>query len=92
MYALPVIQNLTAAPPRSVRLSLTDRCGLACIYCRPDRRDGYLAAEERLDLEAWKTMVRGLVRAAGLANAAMVSAEEEDMGSLAPLAPVLHQL
>jgi cyclic pyranopterin phosphate synthase len=44
-----------------VRLSLTDRCDLACIYCRPHRQDGYL--DERLDLDAWKTMVRGLVRA-----------------------------
>jgi GTP 3',8-cyclase len=61
MYALPVVQN--SAPPRSVRLSLTDRCDLACVYCRPDRRDGYLDPEERLDLDAWKTMVRGLVRA-----------------------------
>ena len=61
MYALPVLQ--TSAPPRSVRLSLTDRCDLACVYCRPDRRDGYLDPEDRLDLDAWKTMVRGLVRA-----------------------------
>src|SRR6185295_164440 len=59
MYALPVIQS--SVPPRSVRLSLTDRCDLACIYCRPSRSDGYL--EERLDLDAWKTMVHGLVRA-----------------------------
>lgn len=59
MYALPVLQS--SAPPRSVRLSLTDRCDLACIYCRPSRSDGYL--ESRLDLDAWKTMVRGLVRA-----------------------------
>jgi GTP 3',8-cyclase len=44
-----------------VRLSLTDRCDLACIYCRPHRHDGYL--EERLDVDAWKTMVHGLVRA-----------------------------
>jgi len=63
MYALPVIQTALAAPPRSVRLSLTDRCDLACIYCRPDRRDGYLDPEDRLDLEAWKTMVRGLASA-----------------------------
>jgi cyclic pyranopterin phosphate synthase len=42
-------------------LSLTDRCDLACIYCRPNRSDGYL--ERRLDLAAWTTMVDGLVRA-----------------------------
>lgn len=66
MHALPVLQSYAqarapATPPRSVRLSLTDRCDLACIYCRPHRHDGYV--EERLDLEAWKTMVTGLVKA-----------------------------
>src|SRR5882762_6090668 len=53
MYAAP--------PPRSVRLSLTDRCDLACVYCRPSRSDGYLA--DRLDDDAWKAMASGLVRA-----------------------------
>src|SRR5258708_32888867 len=36
-----------AIEPRTVRLSLTDRCDLACEYCRPSRNDGYL--ERRLD-------------------------------------------
>ena len=63
MVALPVLQPrpAPATPPRSVRLSLTDRCDLACIYCRPDKRDGYL--EDRLEIEAWKTMAAGLVSA-----------------------------
>lgn len=66
MRALPLLQSpalarAPATPPRSVRLSLTDRCDLACIYCRPHRHDGYV--EERLDLDAWKTMVIGLVTA-----------------------------
>jgi len=47
--------------PRTVRVSLTDRCDLACVYCRPSRNDGYL--EKRLDDEAWKAMVRALVQA-----------------------------
>jgi cyclic pyranopterin phosphate synthase len=51
----------TASPPRSVRLSLTDRCDLACVYCRPHKNDGYKS--DRLDLGAWKVMVDGLVRA-----------------------------
>ncbi|MET0591966.1 MAG: radical SAM protein, partial [Polyangiaceae bacterium] len=46
-------------PPRSVRVSLTDRCDMACIYCRPSRSDGYL--EERLDSASWRAMLRGLV-------------------------------
>ncbi len=63
MVALPVLQPrpAPATPPRSVRLSLTDRCDLACIYCRPDKQDGYL--EDRLEIDAWKTMAAGLVRA-----------------------------
>jgi cyclic pyranopterin phosphate synthase len=47
--------------PRTVRVSLTDRCDLACVYCRPSRSDGYF--ERRLDDDAWKTMLRGLVAA-----------------------------
>jgi cyclic pyranopterin phosphate synthase len=40
---------------------LTDRCDLACVYCRPHRHDGYI--EKRLDLDAWLAMVDGLVQA-----------------------------
>ena len=65
MHALTVLQPRRspspATPPRSVRLSLTDRCDLACIYCRPNKQDGYL--DEQLDLAAWETMVRGLIGA-----------------------------
>ncbi len=65
MHALTVLQPRRSAsaatPPRSVRLSLTDRCDLACIYCRPHKQDGYL--DEQLDLDAWETMVRGLIEA-----------------------------
>lgn len=48
-------------PPRSVRVSVTDRCDFACTYCRPSRNDGY--AEGRLMMPAWKTMFEGLLRA-----------------------------
>ncbi|MFO0614351.1 MAG: radical SAM protein [Polyangiaceae bacterium] len=62
MRALPILRDEPSpAPPRSVRLSLTDRCDLACVYCRPHKQDGYL--DTNLDLDAWKTMVTGLVRA-----------------------------
>jgi cyclic pyranopterin phosphate synthase len=90
VYALPVIQGegipprlpgraalalaASASPPRSVRLSLTDRCDLACIYCRPHRHDGYLEQERRLDLAAWMTMVEGLV-AAGVRRVRLTGGE-----------------
>jgi len=50
-----------ALPPRSVRVSVTDRCDFACTYCRPSRNDGY--AEGRLMTPAWQTMFEGLRRA-----------------------------
>ncbi len=48
-------------PPRSVRVSLTDRCDLACVYCRPSRSDGYL--EQRLEPHGWRVMIEGLAEA-----------------------------
>ncbi|MFI5303062.1 MAG: GTP 3',8-cyclase MoaA, partial [Polyangiales bacterium] len=47
--------------PRAVRLSITDRCDLACVYCRPSRSDGYLPASARLEVDDWRVIVRGLV-------------------------------
>jgi cyclic pyranopterin phosphate synthase len=49
------------ASPRSVRVSLTDRCDLACLYCRPSRQEHYL--ESKLDDDAWRSMLDGLERA-----------------------------
>ncbi|MDI1475797.1 GTP 3',8-cyclase MoaA [Polyangium sp. y55x31] len=48
-------------PPRSVRVSVTDRCDFACTYCRPSRNDGY--TDGRLMTAAWKTMFEALRRA-----------------------------
>jgi cyclic pyranopterin phosphate synthase len=59
--SLPVLGVTPRIEPRTVRVSLTDRCDLACVYCRPSRNDGYL--EKRLGDEAWKAMVRALVKA-----------------------------
>ncbi len=42
-------------------MSLTDLCDLACVYCRPHKRDGY--AERRLGPAAWRSMLRGLFEA-----------------------------
>jgi cyclic pyranopterin phosphate synthase len=59
--SLPLLAapRAAAAEPRTVRVSLTDRCDLACVYCRPSRSDGYL--EHRLEPDAWRTMLRALV-------------------------------
>ena len=61
---LPILERprLDPAPaPRSVRVSLTDRCDLACVYCRPHRNDGRLS--DRLDRKALETLLEGLVSA-----------------------------
>lgn len=52
---------VSRASPRAVRLSITDRCDLACVYCRPHRRDGYLAADRRVVTDHWRSLVEGLV-------------------------------
>jgi cyclic pyranopterin phosphate synthase len=69
-FPLPVLPPLRPPPspaverasPRSVRISVTDRCDMACVYCRPSLRDGYLPAADRLDVDQWETLVAGLVR------------------------------
>jgi cyclic pyranopterin phosphate synthase len=64
-HKLPIWSASAPAPvavaPRSVRVSLTDRCDLACVYCRPSRRDGYL--DSRLDESGWRSMLDGLIEA-----------------------------
>ncbi|MEZ4409727.1 MAG: GTP 3',8-cyclase MoaA [Polyangiales bacterium] len=57
--ALPVMTPRAA--PAMARVSLTDRCDMACVYCRPSHRDGYLPADERLDVAQWERLARALV-------------------------------
>ncbi|HEX7667357.1 MAG TPA: GTP 3',8-cyclase MoaA [Polyangiaceae bacterium] len=59
MVSLPILTP-APTPPRSVRISLTDRCDFACVYCRPDKSDGYV--RERMDADAIVTMAEGLTK------------------------------
>src|SRR3954467_14735634 len=71
--SLPVVSTAAAAPPpRSVRVSVTDRCDFACTYCRPSRNDGY--SEGRLMTPAWRTMFAAL-RTAGVARVRLTGGE-----------------
>ncbi len=54
-------ERVVVASPRSVRISVTDRCDYACTYCRPSRSDGYV--EKRLLPDEWKTLLDGLIAA-----------------------------
>lgn len=52
----------TSGPgPGAVRLSLTDRCDLACLYCRPPSKESFL--DDSLDDAAFEAMVDGLFAA-----------------------------
>ncbi len=84
VHALRVLHPI-ATPPRpslevqrtsarAVRISVTDRCDMACVYCRPSRADGYLPAEDRLDVGEWDALVRGLV-AAGIRRVRITGGE-----------------
>jgi cyclic pyranopterin phosphate synthase len=56
---LPIAVDVPRPGPRTARISLTDRCDLACVYCRPTRSEGYL--EHRLGDRAWRAMIDALV-------------------------------
>ena len=59
--ARPASKHAVIAP-ESARISLTDRCDMACVYCRPSHSDGgYL--NDRLDQAALYTLIEGLVGA-----------------------------
>src|SRR3954471_12477428 len=70
--ALPVLGAAVQPLPKSVRISVTDRCDFACTYCRPSRSDGY--AEQRLSREGWRAMFRGL-REAGITRVRLPGGE-----------------
>jgi cyclic pyranopterin phosphate synthase len=70
--SLALLTGQSAPPPKSVRVSVTDRCDFACTYCRPSRSEGY--AEGRLMTPAWQTMFEGL-RRAGLARVRLTGGE-----------------
>ncbi len=48
-------------PVRAVRLSVTDRCDLACSYCRLESAPELLWAREKLTPSDWGALVRALV-------------------------------
>jgi cyclic pyranopterin phosphate synthase len=76
MVALPILNmrphESAAAPPRSVRISITDRCDLACVYCRPSRSEHYM--ESRMSLAEFETMLAGL-RASGIERVRITGGE-----------------
>lgn len=78
--ALPMFREPTSAvmveraSARLVRISLTDRCDMACVYCRPAERSAYLPAEERLTVAEWESVLRGL-RAEGVRRVRITGGE-----------------
>ncbi len=73
--SLPILATEPASSrvaPGLVRLSLTDRCDLACVYCRPSRADGYF--ETRLSLSGWTTIIDELI-ASGITRVRITGGE-----------------
>ncbi len=55
---LPILSSTAPTSPRTVRVSFTDRCDLACVYCRPSKQDGY--TDDPVGEGEFETMMRGL--------------------------------
>jgi GTP 3',8-cyclase len=68
------VPTTSRVAPRAVRLSITDRCDLACVYCRPSRRDGYLPSERRLSVRDFRVLMEALV-AKGVRRARLTGGE-----------------
>jgi cyclic pyranopterin phosphate synthase len=58
MRRLPLV---TPPAMKTVRISITDRCDLACFYCRTTRGERY--AERQLGRAAWAAILAALTRA-----------------------------
>jgi cyclic pyranopterin phosphate synthase len=76
-------------PPRSVRISVTDRCDFACTYCRPSRSDGY--AEGRLLTPALRAMLEAL-RAAGVRRVRLTGGEPLIHPEIVPIVAFIASL
>jgi GTP 3',8-cyclase len=74
--------------PKLVRLSLTDRCDLACTYCRPDDRETYL--DSKLSLGEWQRMIDGLL-AAGITRFRITGGEPLLSPHLVPIVAYLSK-
>ncbi len=78
--SLPMLRETTSvvalerASARLVRVSLTDRCDMACVYCRPAASEAYLPAEARLSASEWEAVLRGL-RAEGVRRVRITGGE-----------------
>ena len=79
--ALPMLREVAVAgvtveraSPRLVRISLTDRCDMACVYCRPAARGAYLPADDRMGVAEWEAVLRGL-RAEGVRRVRITGGE-----------------
>jgi cyclic pyranopterin phosphate synthase len=68
---------------------VTDRCDLACVYCRPGHNDGYL--RDRVNLEDWKEIAWGLVQA-GVRRVRLTGGEPLLYRDLLPLVRFLSTL
>ena len=65
--SLPVLNETSRSEnvPRAARVSLTDRCDMACVYCRPKLSPSYIPSDLRLNHAAWKDVLAGL-KSAGI--------------------------
>src|SRR5712672_599839 len=53
----PFVQDTLGRPLKSLRLSVTDRCNLRCLYCMPEEEYVWLPREELLTFEELNRLV-----------------------------------
>jgi len=53
----PIVRDTLGRPLKSLRLSVTDRCNLRCLYCMPEEEYVWLPREELLTFEELQQLV-----------------------------------
>src|SRR3954464_14258608 len=58
----PFVLDTFGRPLKSLRLSVTDRCNLRCLYCMPEEEYVWLPREELLSFEELNLLVEIFVK------------------------------
>jgi GTP 3',8-cyclase len=100
---LPILQNILPAPrfetgPRCIsavrvlRISVTDRCNLRCLYCMPEQGVRWLPREQILDFEEIADIVRAAVEIHGIRRFKLTGGEPTVRSGLLNLVRMLRKI
>ena len=91
LHQLPLLTDTLGRAHRSLRLSVTDRCNLRCVYCMPETADDFQEPASYLTFEEIVRVVR-LVAAEGVSKVRITGGEPTLRGHLPELVKRLRDI